>query len=43
MKTKKCKQAFATGKDKWTSTLKSNAQSKGVIGKSSQNKKHGKK
>jgi hypothetical protein len=34
----KIKNAFASGKDAWVSTLKSNAQSKGVIGKTSQNK-----
>lgn len=36
---KKQKQAFAQGKNAWVSTLKSSAQSKGVLGRTSQNKK----
>jgi len=35
----KPKQAFAQGKSAWVSTLKSSAQSRGVLGKTSQNKK----
>lgn len=33
------KEAFASGKSRWTSTLKSSAQSKGALGRTSQNKK----
>lgn len=39
LKVKKYVQAFSQGKSAWASTLKSNAQSRGVLGKTSQNKK----
>lgn len=43
MKTKKnnpkIKNAFASGKDAWSSTLKPSAQMKTVVGRTSQNKK----
>lgn len=32
-------QAFVQGKNAWASTLKSSAQSRGVLGRTSQNKK----
>lgn len=36
---KKSIQPFAQGKSAWASTLKSSAQSKGALGRTSQNKK----
>lgn len=36
---KRAKNSFSSGKNSWASTLKSSAQSKGVIGRTSQNKK----
>lgn len=35
---KQSKQSFAQGKDAWASTLKSSAQSRGVLGRTSQNR-----